>query len=174
MAEDGMPLSEWGLEDEDNEPARGPAVGGQSSAASPAPSTAQVPTRPLMPREPMGIEEAALLRRCLRRWYYSPWIRVHQEYRVSYEDLVMEHSRQLGVHERTYRIVDWARLYGVGERQQPQGREWHPTWSGHPVGPSRRCAICGSGWPKQVVRSGPASSRFAESPGEGRQQPRPR
>ena len=87
-----------------------------------------------MPREPMGIDEAALLRRCLRRWYYSPWIRVHQEYRVSYEELVMEHSRQLGVHERIYRIVDWARLYGVGERQQPQGRERPP----YVVGPSSR------------------------------------
>ena len=82
----------------------------------------------------MRIEEAALLRRCLRRWYYSPWIGVHQEYRVSYEELAMERSRQLGVHERTYRIADWARLYGVGERQQPQGRERPP----YVVGPSSR------------------------------------
>ena len=127
-----MSFSEWRLEDEDDEPARGPTVGGQSSAASPAPSTAQVPTRPLMPREPMGIEEAALLRRCLHRWYYAHRIVAHQEYRASYEELAMERSRQLSALERTHRIIDWARLFGVGERQQPPGRER----SRYVVGPS--------------------------------------
>ena len=110
-------------EEGDNEPARAPAVGGQSS-------TARLSTRSL------GIEAIALLRRCLYRWSrccrYSPWIEGHQEYQVSYADIVMEHSRQLGVHERIYRIVDWARLYGVGERQQPRGRER----SRYVVGPS--------------------------------------
>ena len=126
-----MSLSQWGLEDEDNEPARAPAVGGQSS-------TARLSTRSLMPREPMGIEAIALLRRCLYRWsrfcLYRRWIERHQEYQVSYADIVMEHSRQLGVLERMYRVVDWARLYGLRERQQPQGRERRP----YVVGPSSR------------------------------------
>ena len=113
-----MSLAEWGLEDEDNEPARAPAVGGQSS-------TARLSTRSL------GIEAIALLRRCLYRWsrfcLYRRWIERHQEYQVSYADIVMEHSRQLGVLERMYRVVDWA-------RQQPQGRERRP----YVVGPSSR------------------------------------
>ena len=101
-------------EEGDNEPARAPAVGGQSS-------TARLSTRSL------GIEAIALLRRCLYRWRYRRWIERHQEYQVSYADIVMEHSRQLGVLERMYRVVDWA-------RQQPQGRERRP----YVVGPSSR------------------------------------
>ena len=112
-------------EEGDNEPARAPAVGGQSS-------TARLSTRSL------GIEAIALLRRYLYRWsrfcLYRRWIERHQEYQVSYADIVMEHSRQLGVLERMYRVVDWARLYGLRERQQPQGRERRP----YVVGPSSR------------------------------------
>ena len=80
---------------------------------SSAPSAGQVPA-PRFPlvatgspsatvvalRAPMVAKEAALLRTCLRRWYYRPWIEADQEYRVSYEDLVVEWSRRLSVHER--------------------------------------------------------------------------
>ena len=116
-------------EEGDNEPARAPAVGGQSS-------TARLSTEAI--EEIEAIEAIALLRRCLYRWsrfcLYGPWIERHQEYQVSYADIVMEHSRQLGVLERMYRVVDWARLYGLRERQQPQGRERRP----YVVGPSSR------------------------------------
>ena len=90
-------------EEGDKEPARAPAVGGQSSLA------------------------IALLRRCFYGWRFCRSIESHQEYQVSYADPVMERSRQLGVHERMYRVVDWA-------RQQPQGRERRP----YVVGPSSR------------------------------------
>ena len=109
-----MSFSEFGTEDGDEEPARGPEGGGQSFyPTSSAPSAGQVPA-PRFPlvatgspsatvvalRAPMVAKEAALLRTCLRRWYYRPWIEADQEYRVSYEDLVVEWSRRLSVHER--------------------------------------------------------------------------
>ena len=96
MAEDGISLSQGGLEDEDNEPARAPAVGGQSS-------TARLSTE--------AIEEIEAI-----------------------EAQVYAISGQLGVLERRYRVVGWARLYGLRERQQPQGRERRP----YVVGPSSR------------------------------------
>ena len=170
-----MSFSEWRLEDEDNEPARGPTVGGQSSAASPAPSTAQVPTRPLMPREPMGIEEAALLRSCLRRWYYSPWIGVHQENRASYEELVMERSRQLDCSRKD---LPHSRL-GKALRCEREAAATGARAAPYVVGPSRRPAASLRDLRRWMAEasgeeSGSASSRFAESPSEGRQQSRPR
>ena len=87
-----------------------------------------------MPRNPTRSEEAALLRECLLRWYYADRFVARQEYRVNYAGLAMERSRQLSALERTHRIVDWAGLFGAGERQRPLGRER----SRYVVGPSRR------------------------------------
>ena len=82
----------------------------------------------------MSSEEAALLRECLLRWYFVEQYAAHQKYRVSCEGLVRERSEQLSALERTHRIVDWARLFGAGERQQPLGQRR----SHYVVGPSRR------------------------------------
>ena len=82
----------------------------------------------------MSSEEVALLRECLRRWYFSDQYAAHQKYRVSYEGLVRERSAQLSALESTHCVVDWARLFGAGERQQPlEQRRSH-----YVVGPSRR------------------------------------
>ena len=123
MVEGGMSPAERGPEDEDDETAGGPAVIERSSAAPSTQSTAQVPTGPPMPRNPMRSEEAALLRECFIIWSYVGRFVAHQEYRVSYERLAMERSRQLTELERTHRIVGWAGLFGAGGRQRPLGRE---------------------------------------------------
>ena len=81
----------------------------------------------------MSNEEAALLRECLRRWYFSDQYAAHQKYRVSYEGLVRERSAQLSALESTHCVVDWARLFGAGERQQPLEQRR----SRYVVGPSR-------------------------------------
>ena len=133
--EGNTPLTEWEPEEEDDDgPAESPAGTGRSSAAPSAPSTAQVPAAPPAPRDSMSSEEVALLRECLRRWYFSDQYAAHQKYRISYEGLVRERSAQLSALESTHCVVDWARLFGAGERQQPlEQRRSH-----YVVGPSRR------------------------------------
>ena len=110
-----------------------------------------------MPRNPMRSEEAALLRECFLRWYYVERFVARQEYRVSCERLVMERSRQLTALERTHRIVDWAGLFGAGERQRPLGRER----SRYVVGPSRRHVAPLSDLQRWVAEAGDE-----EQPGE--------
>ena len=110
VADDAMSFSEFSTEDGDEviRAARQsfyPTSGAPSAGQVPAPRFPLVakgsPSATVVAlRAPMGAKEAVLLRSCLRGWYYSPWIEANQEYRASYEDLVVEWSRRLSVHER--------------------------------------------------------------------------
>ena len=125
-----MPLSEWGLEDMDNEVAEGPATAEQSSESSSAPSTAQVlrglrrsrgPTRSEVWRKNKK-KLYDILKECVLRWRNVWLFEAHQEYLISYERIVMERSRRLSDIERAHRTVGWARLFGEDEEQRPLAR----------------------------------------------------